>query len=221
MTQQVYEHTGEPELPRYTYRDRQKSIATRRRNARLRREQIAKLGYNPSNPTVKLADNLVVTKEVEKRLSNKVKSEAPIIGALVFIWVLTFFIISRFSISQWSLLGVLIALVVTILLLYIRQANMKTRTIQLARERKERLDEAKRFYSSPEWNLIREQVIKEKGRVCSECKKYIRNNKDVTVDHIRPRSKYPDLALEKQNLRVLCRRCNSSKGDKDSEIFFQ
>ena len=208
-------------MARFTYRDRQRSIATRRRNAKLRREQIAKLGYNPNNPTVKLADNLVVTQAVEKRLSSKAKSEAPIVGVLVFIWVLTFFFISRFSISIWSLLGVLLALVLTVLFLYMRQASIKTRTIQLAEERKERLDEMRQFYSSPEWNLIRRQVIKENGRICSECKKYIRSNNEVTVDHIRPRSKYPHLALERQNLRVLCSSCNSIKGDRDSEIFVQ
>lgn len=207
-------------MPRFTYRDRQRSAATRRRNAKLRREQIAKLGYNPSNPTVKLADNLVVTKATEKRLSNKAKSEAPIVGALVFIWVLTFFFISRFPISEWSLLGVLLALACTIFLLYMRRVSVKNRTIQLAEERKKRLDETKQFYSSPEWNLMRKQVIKEKGRICSECGKRITNSNDVTVDHIRPWSKYPHLALKKQNLRVLCRSCNARKGDLDSEIFF-
>jgi 5-methylcytosine-specific restriction endonuclease McrA len=33
----------------------------------------------------------------------------------------------------------------------------------------------------------------------------------LTVDHIKPRSKYPALALVLSNLRVLCRRCNSSR----------
>ena len=35
---------------------------------------------------------------------------------------------------------------------------------------------------------------------------------DVTVDHKKPRSKYPSLALKRDNLRVLCRVCNSRKG---------
>ena len=207
-------------MPRYTDRDRRKSIATRRRNARLRREQIAKLGYNPYNPTVKLTDNVVVTKEVEKRITKKAKSEIPIIGILVFIWVLTGVIISRFSEGQsgWQLLTFIIALALSVLVLVFRWAAVKSRTNELALERKERLDETRQFYSSPEWNLIRKQVIKAKGRVCSECGNPIANSYDVTVDHIRPRSKYPELALDKDNLRVLCRSCNSSKGDRDSEI---
>ncbi|MFC2019101.1 HNH endonuclease [Chloroflexota bacterium] len=94
----------------------------------------------------------------------------------------------------------------------------RRRVIELAEERKKRLDETRQFYSSPEWQLIRKQIIKEKGRVCSDCKIYIRSNIDITVDHIRPRSKYPDFSLDKNNLQVLCRSCNSSKGATDSEI---
>ncbi len=202
-------------MPRYTDRDRRKSIATRRRNARLHREQIAKLGYNPNNPTVKLTDNVVVTQAVEKRLAKKVESWT--LGALVSIWVLTFFFISRFPISEWSLLGLFPALVFTILLVFTWRASV----IKLAEERKKRLDESRQFYSSPEWQQVRKEVIREYGVVCPECGIHIENSIDVTVDHIRPRSKYPHLALEKQNLRVLCRSCNSSKGAGDSEILFQ
>ena len=213
-------------MPRYTNRDRQKSIATRRRNARLRREQIAKLGYNPSNPTVKLADNVVVTKEVERRLTQKADVSTPlsmlekiliVISIVIFNGVILISILAR-PFSAWVFIFLIPVVIFTIIFTIIRLKRVKSRTNQLALERKERLDETRQFYSSPEWNLIRKQIIKESGRVCSECKKYIRNNKDVTVDHIRPRSKYPELALDKQNLRVLCRSCNSRKGDRDSEI---
>ena len=44
-----------------------------------------------------------------------------------------------------------------------------------------------------------------------------RKDSDITVDHIKPRSKYPELALEIENLRVLCRSCNSKKGGKEFE----
>lgn len=211
-------------MPKYTYRDRQRSIATRRRSAKLRREQIAKLGYNPNNPTVKLADNLVVTKEVEKRLTNKADEFPPSMLGIIIIWIfwcfVFLFILAR-PFSVWNLIFLISAVIVFIIFTIIRLRRVKYRTKQLALERKERLDETHQFYSSPEWNLIRKQIIKESGRVCAECNKYIRSNEDVTVDHIRPRSKYPHLALEKQNLRVLCRSCNASKGDRDSEIFFQ
>ena len=188
-------------MSRYTYRDRQKSLATRRRNARLRRQN--------NTAFVDLTEGLVVTKGVEKRLAKKATSGT--LSALVVIWVLTFFFISRFPISEWSLLGLLPALVLTIFLV----RTWRARVIELGEERKKRLDETRQFYSSPEWNLLRDQVIREADHLCSECGELIQYKEDITVDHIRPRSKYPDLALERQNLRVLCRSCNSRKGAKD------
>ena len=210
-------------MARFTYRDQQRSIATRRRNAKLRREQIAKLGYNSNNPTVELADNLVVTKEVEKRLTNKAWASTSLsMSEIILIVIFNVFIIILFLVrpfSAWNFIFLVPAVIAAIIFMNIKLKRVKSRTKQLALERKERLDEIRQFYSSPEWNLIRRQVIKENGRICSECKKYIRSNNEVTVDHIRPRSKYPHLALERQNLRVLCRSCNSMKGDRDSEIF--
>ena len=36
----------------------------------------------------------------------------------------------------------------------------------------------------------------------------------IHVDHIKPRSKYPKLALDQSNLQPLCETCNLKKGDK-------
>ena len=38
----------------------------------------------------------------------------------------------------------------------------------------------------------------------------------LQVDHIKPRSKFPHLALEISNLQVLCRDCNLGKGNRDA-----
>jgi 5-methylcytosine-specific restriction endonuclease McrA len=93
-----------------------------------------------------------------------------------------------------------------------RQSKVDVRVDTLARERQRRIDETNTFYTSSEWRLIREQVIQEEGRVCQRCRRYISNDNDLTVDHIKPRSKFPELALEKSNLQILCRKCNSAKG---------
>jgi HNH endonuclease len=69
-----------------------------------------------------------------------------------------------------------------------------------------------RFYTTPEWRAARESVVKRDGRKCRACLEDIRHPRDLSVDHIRPRSKFPHLALELSNLQVLCRRCNSAKG---------
>jgi hypothetical protein len=69
-----------------------------------------------------------------------------------------------------------------------------------------------RFYLTHEWRQVRAAVIKRDGKVCKHCRRRIFLPRDVTVDHILPRSIYPELALVLTNLQVLCRRCNSSKG---------
>lgn len=69
-----------------------------------------------------------------------------------------------------------------------------------------------RFYTTPDWRAMRAKVIRQEGRICRKCGVRIGRWRDVTVDHIRPRSLYPQLALDPNNLQVLCRSCNSSKG---------
>jgi HNH endonuclease len=69
-----------------------------------------------------------------------------------------------------------------------------------------------RFYTTPEWRTARLAVIHRDGRVCKMCSLHILLKRDITVDHVRPRSKFPQLALDLGNLQVLCRSCNSSKG---------
>lgn len=69
-----------------------------------------------------------------------------------------------------------------------------------------------RFYATPEWRAIREVIIRRDGRTCRKCSCHIILEFDLTVDHIRPRSRFPELALDATNLQVLCRSCNASKG---------
>lgn len=68
------------------------------------------------------------------------------------------------------------------------------------------------FYVSREWRGFRTRVLKELDRICSICNQEVFGS-DITLDHILPMSKHPDLALEPTNVRVLCRVCNSRKRD--------
>ena len=72
------------------------------------------------------------------------------------------------------------------------------------------------FYSSKEWRTVRYQVIKKFGGCCMACG---RSKKDhgivIHVDHIRPRSKHPELALCFENLQLLCEDCNLGKSNTD------
>jgi 5-methylcytosine-specific restriction endonuclease McrA len=92
------------------------------------------------------------------------------------------------------------------------EKRVKAKIIDLAEIRKQEIEEQQRFYNSPEWKDLRRHVLRERPHVCELCGRRIYRENDVTVDHIKPRSKFPELDLDKSNLQVLCRRCNSSKG---------
>jgi 5-methylcytosine-specific restriction endonuclease McrA len=53
--------------------------------------------------------------------------------------------------------------------------------------------------------------------VCPECSVVFPTIDSFHIDHIHPLSKRPDLATEVSNLRLLCSRCNLSKGKKDPD----
>lgn len=65
------------------------------------------------------------------------------------------------------------------------------------------------FYGSRSWYQLRYRAIKVYGRVCAACRT---TEGEMHVDHIKPRSKFPELSLEISNLQVLCASCNIGKG---------
>ena len=66
------------------------------------------------------------------------------------------------------------------------------------------------FYSSTVWRNLRQRVLSEYGDVCMRCG----SKEFIAVDHILPRSKFPDRELDYSNLQVLCRKCNSRKSNR-------
>lgn len=84
--------------------------------------------------------------------------------------------------------------------------------VKRAVEQKPRLGQPKEkngFYWSDEWRALRYRVLKEYGRTCMCCGA---EGNPPHVDHIKPRSRYPELALSFDNLQVLCVDCNMGKG---------
>ncbi|MCF3107315.1 HNH endonuclease [Niabella sp. CC-SYL272] len=67
------------------------------------------------------------------------------------------------------------------------------------------------FYTSDKWLSLRDQALTIYGKVCMKCgrKGY------AHVDHIRPRSTYPQYELNFNNLQILCADCNMEKGNKN------
>ena len=73
-------------------------------------------------------------------------------------------------------------------------------------------DNKSSFYHSEAWQELRKQVFQKYPYICGRCG----NKNHLEVDHVKPRSKYPDLELELGNLQILCRDCNLLKGTQDS-----
>lgn len=74
---------------------------------------------------------------------------------------------------------------------------------------------ANQFLSSREWKEIRYRALKRSNGRCQCCGRGPADGAVLNVDHIKPRHKYPELALDINNLQVLCGSCNSGKGGWD------
>ncbi len=74
---------------------------------------------------------------------------------------------------------------------------------------------ADEFYRSYDWRRLRFDML-ERNRArhgvltCECCRATLA--RQWHVDHVRPRSSHPELALEPANLQVLCQDCNVGKG---------
>ena len=69
------------------------------------------------------------------------------------------------------------------------------------------------FYKSHDWLQLRYWALAT-FKKCGACG---RGPKETVlhVDHIKPRSKFPELELSMENVQVLCRDCNTAKGSWD------
>lgn len=97
----------------------------------------------------------------------------------------------------------------------IRRHSTTLYPVILQEEKRQRV-ESEQFYTSSDWRILRQNFLhtqrKTNGHyICHYCNSLIVHD-ELTVDHFKPRSKFPDLALTMSNLRIACRQCNSSKG---------
>lgn len=72
------------------------------------------------------------------------------------------------------------------------------------------------FLTSYAWTTLRMQALKKYGAVCMCCGDSPANGAVMNVDHIKPRKHFPNLALDINNLQILCSMCNKGKGNWDS-----
>lgn len=71
------------------------------------------------------------------------------------------------------------------------------------------------FLQSYEWRRVRMEALKKYGRTCQCCGASPATGAVMNVDHIKPRRIFPQLALDLDNLQVLCHECNHGKGNWD------
>ncbi len=64
--------------------------------------------------------------------------------------------------------------------------------------------QARRLWYKGDWPTV-SQALRERAETCEQCGEGFTPANPATVDHVAPRSR-------EAGLRVLCRRCNSSKG---------
>tara|TARA_R110002033_G_scaffold45448_1_gene89009 strand:+ start:79 stop:597 length:519 start_codon:yes stop_codon:yes gene_type:complete len=65
------------------------------------------------------------------------------------------------------------------------------------------------------WRAIRYQALKLGGGKCCLCGMSPKDGVKLHVDHIKPKSLFPHLAYDLNNLQVLCEDCNMGKSNKD------
>ena len=72
------------------------------------------------------------------------------------------------------------------------------------------------FYASDEWQRLRFKALQASDGCCCLCGRNRREHGVVLhVDHIKPRSKYPELQLNINNLHILSADCNLGKSNTD------
>jgi len=71
-------------------------------------------------------------------------------------------------------------------------------------------------YYSKDFRKMRLKVFLKYGEVCEKCGITPSDGISLTVDHIKPVSKYPERSMDIDNLQVLCWPCNQEKSNKHS-----
>lgn len=81
--------------------------------------------------------------------------------------------------------------------------------------RKKKYENKGGFYMSREWRKVRYEALLRDGAHCQCCGNKGGPGHPLHVDHIKPRSVYPELELSLSNLQVLCEDCNLGKLARD------
>lgn len=72
------------------------------------------------------------------------------------------------------------------------------------------------FLLSYQWRRLRMEALRHYGPRCMCCGATPENGATMNVDHIKPRKTHPHLAMDFENLQILCHDCNHGKGNWDT-----
>ena len=75
-----------------------------------------------------------------------------------------------------------------------------------------------KFYNSTAWRKLRQEALTRDNYECVWCREqgYVTTKQDavIEVDHIQEIEYFPDLALELDNTRSLCKTCHNRRHDR-------
>ena len=81
---------------------------------------------------------------------------------------------------------------------------------------KKKVVTAEGFYQSREWREVRYAIFRKYEAACMICGRTFKDHGvAMHCDHIKPRSKFPELALNIDNIQILCEDCNLGKSNID------
>ncbi len=97
---------------------------------------------------------------------------------------------------------------------FLKRLKKKRELEKLKARRNQKSDyriKSERFLKSDEWKRLRIATLAKFGKKCLGCGR-MPPAVILHVDHIKSRYYYPELALDPDNLQVLCEDCNTGKG---------
>ncbi|WP_054948968.1 HNH endonuclease [Numidum massiliense] len=86
-------------------------------------------------------------------------------------------------------------------------------------DRHHRDKQARTFYRSPEWKLVRQRALNRDSGLCQHCLRRKRITMADMVDHIVPIRKAWHLRLDTRNLQSLCNSCHNKKTAEDKRRY--
>lgn len=101
------------------------------------------------------------------------------------------------------------------------KASQKKNTKKVVGVAKKKNRKRDRFYQSEEWRSVRYKALELSDGACCLCGRSRKHGIVLHVDHIKPRSIYPTLEVDLNNLQVLCDDCNLGKSNKSTRDWRQ